>query len=124
MNLVSISAILFSTNRPITPNQEECPMTESPVSSKPINWIRPLVGGLLSAGVATFIWSGGSLFAYGFEEPLEWYASITGIFGGINGVFLSWFLIGGAIAFFFRSNLAALGIWFLFYVFCTFLGVF
>ncbi len=98
-------------------------MNESPTPSKLAKWKRPLIGGLLSAGIAIIIWNGQGLFAYGFEEPLEWFAAITGIWGGIIGIFFSWFLAGAVIAFYVRKNLAAFGLWILLYVLCTILGI-
>ena len=98
-------------------------MTESPTPSNFAKWLRILASGLLSGAVAAFIWNGQSFLAYGFEEPLEFYAAITGIFGGLIGVFIAWFLIGAGIAFFVKKNSPALGWWFLLYVVFTIMGI-
>jgi len=54
---------------------------------------------------------------------LEFIYNITGIWGGVMGVFLSWFLAGAVITLFVRRNLPAFGSWILLYVLCTILSL-
>ncbi len=97
-------------------------MTESPTPSKFAKWKRPLVGGLLSAGIA-----GISLFILMllFGSPsaaglLAWPLAVRMLFFRPRNEFteivialLIWFLIGFMIAHFIKSNKQAILFWFL-----------
>jgi len=99
-------------------------MTESPALNKFVKWKRPLIGGFLSAGVATvsllvlsltkfdisisllfLIWPMVFEYIFGIESK-AWFKSL-------QIAILVWFLIGFGITYFIKSNKKAIGFWLL-----------
>jgi hypothetical protein len=107
-------------------------MTESSTPSKFAKWKRPLIGGLLSGGMALLISSGVTEglfdnlpeFFWGiYELAFNPYVIATpALLIGLDffadqiffsGVFIAWFIIGAIIAHFFRRNWLAIICWFI-----------
>lgn len=113
-------------------------MTESPTPNKLAKWKRPLIGGLLSAGIvgiyAKYIdmfldgFSILSIFSleffcppncYFFSIGNPWWVEIL----GYGAILLIWFLAGATITYFTRKNWLAIGLWLLLQAIKTFLYI-